>query len=311
MGIWKLNISLGKIVALVMLVDNIYSPISEFNIMYVKYNLDKVAYNRYVNFLSLRDDTNLFNGIELMEKPFKIKAVNFSAGYGRRDAVHNLSYEMEAGKKYAIVGKSGAGKSTFVKTLLGIIKGTKGNLFINESDISTINLDKYYQYISYVSQDAPIFDGTILENITMNKEYAQEEIWRVLDMVLLKEKIEGLDKRLETNIGEKGIKLSGGEKQKLAIARVLLQDASVIILDEATASMDYLSEEKVLQNLFSEKKDSLILLITHRLKAIEFVDKIFLLENGEIREEGSFAQLIKNQSDFYELWNKHAEQQMK
>lgn len=311
MGIWKLNISLGKIVALVMLVDNIYSPISEFNIMYVKYNLDKVAYNRYVNFLSLRDDTNLFNGIELMEKPFKIKAVNFSAGYGRRDAVHNLSYEMEAGKKYAIVGKSGAGKSTYVKTLLGIIKGTKGNLFINESDISTINLDKYYQYISYVSQDAPIFDGTILENITMNKEYAHEEIWSVLDMVLLKEKIEGLDKRLETNIGEKGIKLSGGEKQKLAIARVLLQDASVIILDEATASMDYLSEEKVLQNLFSEKKDSLILLITHRLKAIEFVDKIFLLENGEIREEGSFAQLIKNRSDFYELWNKHAEQQMK
>ena len=252
---------------------------------------------------------HLFNFVKHFLK--KIKAVNFSAGYGRRDAVHNLSYEMETGKKYAIVGKSGAGKSTFVKTLLGIIKGTKGNLFINESDISTINLDKYYQYISYVSQDAPIFDGTILENITMNKEYAQEEIWRVLDMVLLKEKIEGLDKRLDTNIGEKGIKLSGGEKQKLAIARVLLQDASVIILDEATASMDYLSEEKVLQNLFSEKKDSMILLITHRLKAIEFVDKIFLLENGEIREEGSFAQLIKNQSDFYELWNKHAEQQMK
>ena len=117
-----------------------------------------------------------------------------------------------------------------------IIKGTKGKLFINELDISTINLDKYYQYISYVSQDAPIFDGTILENITMNKCYAQEEIWRVLDMVLLKEKIEGLDKRLDTNIGEKGIKLSGGEKQKLAIARVLLQDASIIILDEATAS---------------------------------------------------------------------------
>jgi len=95
---------------------------------------------------------------------------------------------MEAGKKYALVGKSGAGKSTFVKTLLGIIKGTKGKLFINELDISTINLDKYYQYISYVSQDAPIFDGTILENITMNKCYAQEEIWSVLDMVLLKEK---------------------------------------------------------------------------------------------------------------------------
>jgi ATP-binding cassette subfamily B protein len=222
-----------------------------------------------------------------------------------------VTLDFLAGEHIAIVGPNGAGKSTFVKTLLGIIKGTKGNLFINESDISTINLDKYYQYISYVSQDAPIFDGTILENITMNKEYAQEEIWRVLDMVLLKEKIEGLDKRLDTNIGEKGIKLSGGEKQKLAIARVLLQDASVIILDEATASMDYLSEEKVLQNLFSEKKDSLILLITHRLKAIEFVDKIFLLENGEIREEGSFAQLIKNRSNFYELWNKHAEQQMK
>ena len=91
MGIWKLNISLGKIVALVMLVDNIYSPISEFNIMYVKYNLDKVAYNRYINFLSLSDDINLFNGIELMVKPYKIKAVNFSAGYGRRDAVHNLN----------------------------------------------------------------------------------------------------------------------------------------------------------------------------------------------------------------------------
>ena len=139
----------------------------------------------------------------------------------------------------------------------------------------------------------------------MNKEYAQEEIWRVLDMVLLKEKIEGLDKRLDTNIGEKGIKLSGGEKQKLAIARVLLQDASVIILDEATAFADAENEHQI-QLAFEElTKGKSVLMIAHRLSTIQDADQILVFKDGKIIERGTHNELLEKKGTYASMWKNY------
>lgn len=296
--------SIGEIVALVLLIDNIYNPISEFNVMFVKYKLDHVAFKRFSDFMKIPEDTNLHNGL-LGIVPNDIVLKNVSVEINNNSILSSINAELSMGKKYAVIGESGSGKSTFVKTLLGVIKVDRGEVLINGININEINLDNLYKYISYVSQIAPIFNGTIKENLVFDNEtITDEEIYRVLEKVCLKDKVKSLPKGLLTKVGEKGSKISGGERQKIALARVILQKSPITILDEATSSLDYKSEEIILKNLFSELRDSLIIIIDHRLKSLPYIEEVYFFEKGKIVESGSPNDLQKIQGKFYELWKK-------
>ena len=158
--------------------------------------------------------------------------------------------------------------------------------------------------MAYVSQEPPVFDGTVRENLIFDHEIPENVLWQALESVGLSEKVASMEQGLDTRIGERGVMLSGGEKQKLAIARVLLQDSSVIILDEATSSLDYIAEEQVMGAIRRFRGDAIILQIAHRLKNVKDSDEIYVLENGSVAERGSFDELMARGGVFYQLWNK-------
>ncbi len=296
--------SIGKIVAVILLIDSIYGPIAEFNVLFVKYKLDKVAYRRYMDFMNLPDDENLYHGREFSSKITSLTARQVAVEFGGERVLHGVDASFGAQKTYAIVGKSGAGKSTLIKTLLGLIKMNQGSVSVNGEDIKQFRLDSLYREVAYVSQEPPVFDGTVRENLIFDHEIPENVLWQALESVGLSEKVASMEQGLDTRIGERGVMLSGGEKQKLAIARVLLQDSSVIILDEATSSLDYIAEEQVMGAIRRFRGDAIILQIAHRLKNVKDSDEIYVLENGSVAERGSFDELMARGGVFYQLWNK-------
>ncbi len=296
--------SVGKIVAVILLIDSIYGPIAEFNVLFVKYKLDRVAYQRYMDFMNLKDDENLYHGRALSSGVTSLTAEQAAVEFDGERVLDGADVSLETGKTYAVVGKSGAGKSTLIKTLLGLIKTDWGAVRVNGSDIHKLRLDSLYRQVAYVSQEPPVFDGTVRENLIFDQEIPEQELRRALESVGLSEKIASMEQGLDTRIGEKGVMLSGGEKQKLAIARVLLQDASVIILDEATSSLDSIAEEQVMESIRRFRGNAIVLQIAHRLRNVKDADVIYVLENGTVAEQGSFEELMEKGGVFCRLWEK-------
>ena len=192
---WKYKaISIGSIIALVALVDNAYTPIAIFNVLFVQYKLDKTAFSRYEKFLDLNDDKKLFAGeeVDMINGQISIKNVSFS--YDSRDVLKNVSTEIKCGQNTALVGESGSGKSTLIKMIIGLLKIKKGTINIDGYDLSKLKLESFYDYVSYISQETPIFDGTLRENIIFDKKADDKEIVDVLKKVQLYELYEKLEK---------------------------------------------------------------------------------------------------------------------
>jgi len=231
------TITVGTVVALISFVDKIYTPIAIFNVIFVDYKLDRVAYNRFLEFINSPEDKHLNYGKDIEFNNADIVFENVELCYGDREILKNISFHIKGGTSTAIVGTSGAGKSTIIKILLGLLKPNSGEVLVDNEALKDVKLNAYYSYISYVSQDAPIFDGTIRENIIFNIKISDEDIYKVLELVQLKELICKLKDGLDTEVGEKGMKLSGGEKQRLALARIFFQKSKIVILDEPTSAM--------------------------------------------------------------------------
>ena len=156
-----------------------------------------------------------------------------------------------------------------------------------------MNLNSYYDFLSYISQDAPIFDGTLRENLIFDNKIDDKKILKVLDYVCLKDFYSKLENGLDTELGEKGITLSGGERQRVALARLFFDNSKIIILDEATSAMDNITEQKVMWNIIRKiSHDKTLIIIAHRLNTIKNVDNIYVLEKGKIRENGTFKELL-------------------
>lgn len=296
------TISVGAVVALISFVDKIYTPIAIFNVIFVDYKLDKITYKRFLKFINLPEDKNLNLGdnIRLKNADISFRNVNFS--YNDRKILNNVAFDIKGGSSVAIVGTSGSGKSTIIKVLLGLLKPDSGEVLINGQDLKDIKLNDYYSYISYVSQDTPIFDGTIRENIIFDKKISDEDIFKTLELVQLKELVCKLKDGLSTEIGEKGMKLSGGEKQRLALARIFFQKSKIVILDEPTSAMDSITEEIVTNNMLKIFKGRTIIVIAHRLKTVREADNIMVFDNGNIIECGDFQTLMLQNGVFKMLW---------
>lgn len=297
------DLSVGAIVTVIALLGKAYEPIAIFNVEYVDYKLNKVAVKKYLNFLETKDDEALISGKKLHKVLGKIELKNVSFTYddNTNKVIDGLSLLIEANSSVALVGESGGGKSTIIKMIMGLIKKDGGKLLIDGQELSSLNLENYYDYVSYVSQESPIFDGTLRENLIFDKKIEDERIIAVLELVCLKELYAKLDNGLDTELGEKGVRLSGGEKQRVALARLFFDDSKIIILDEATSALDNITEQTVMENILGLLKEKTIIIIAHHLDTIKAVDNIFVFKEGKIVEKGSYQELLANKAYFTKL----------
>ena len=301
---WKTkNLTVGSIVALIALIENAYTPIAIFNVLYVQYKLDKASYKRFEEFLDLKDDNQLRNGDAIHTDIGEISIKNLSFQYEERKIIDDLSLFIKRGQKIAFVGESGSGKSTVIKILLGLLKYNQGEIYLGDMELSGICLNNLYDRVSYISQDVPVFDGTIKENLVFEKNVSEEQMLDALREVQLSHLVENLAEGFDTEIGEKGTCLSGGEKQRLAFARLWFENPELVVLDEATSAMDNLTEENVMKSVMQKMKDKTVIAIAHRLNSIAGFDRIILFREGKIVGQGTFEELLHTDSYFKELYN--------
>lgn len=301
---WKTkNLTVGSIVALIALIENAYTPIAIFNVLYVQYKLDKASYKRFEEFLDLKEDNQLRNGDAIHTDIGEISIKNLSFQYEERKIIDDLSLFIKRGQKIAFVGESGSGKSTVIKILLGLLKYNQGEIYLGDMELSGICLNNLYDRVSYISQDVPVFDGTIKENLVFEKNVSEEQMLDALKEVQLSHLVENLAEGLDTEIGEKGTCLSGGEKQRLAFARLWFENPELVVLDEATSAMDNLTEENVMKSVMLKMKDKTVIAIAHRLNSIAGFDRIILFREGKIVGQGTFEELLHTDSYFKKLYN--------
>lgn len=300
---WKTkSISIGAIVALLSLVDNAYTPIAIFNVLFVQYKLDKIAFKRYTDFLNADEDTNLFTGkyIGRLKGDIKLNEVAFS--YQNKVIMQNINLAIKSGEMIGIVGESGSGKSTFIKLLLGLLKPKEGQIFVDNQNLLEIHLETYYDNIAYISQEAPVFDGTLRENIVFDQVIEEANILEVLEKVHLMKLYHSLPDGLETRIGERGVCLSGGERQRLALARLWFKNPSIVILDEATSAMDNITEDLVLKNVMVFLKNKTVIVIAHRIHTIQEFNRMIVFRQGRIMGDGSLSDLLLKNEYFRKLY---------
>lgn len=304
-SVLKSNLSVGAVVTIIALIGKSYQPIAIFNVEYVDYKLNRIAVKRYLDFLNLKDDSNLTTGKKLKKFTPTITLKNITYKYpdSKKILINNLNLTIKKYEKLAIVGETGSGKSTIIKLIIGLLKDYQGQILISNENLSNLNLNDLYNNITYISQESPIFDGTLRENIVFDKKISDQEIIKVLKLVSLEKFYQHLEKGLDTELGERGIKMSGGERQRVALARLFFEESSIVILDEATSAMDNITEKEVMTNIMKNAKDRTLIIIAHRLETIKNVDKILVLSNGEIKEEGTYQELLNKKAYFYNLVN--------
>ncbi|MEM6781079.1 MAG: ABC transporter ATP-binding protein, partial [Pseudomonadota bacterium] len=235
-----------------------------------------------------------------------IKMSNLSFHYNEKDnqGVHDLNFTVKRGEKIAFVGESGAGKSTLVKLLMKQMLPGSGSIEIDGQNLNHIPTAQWLAEIGFVPQDVELFNMSIRDNILIDRQDIDEAIYtRALEHAALKDFIDSLPEGDGTMIGERGIKLSGGQRQRLGIARALVREAEIIIFDEATSSLDSISEQKIQTAMENSFVGHTVFLVAHRLSTVRHVDKIIVLDRGRIVESGSFDELIAAKGTFAELWN--------
>lgn len=294
--------TVGTLVALVAFIKTVSSPIADFSYAYATYKLDTVAFNRFDEFLSLPEDAGLDKGERIYVDQGHIEFRNVAFSFQNKPVLSNLSLNLEGGKTTALVGTSGGGKSTIVRLLLQLLKPEAGQVLVDRQDLARVNLESFYRQVSYIPQDPPIFDGSLRENLTFNERVDDSYIQEVLEKVGLDALIGQLPTGLETIVGERGIKLSGGERQRLAFGRVFIQDPKIVIMDEPTSALDSVTESFVTQNMIRLFKGKTVIIIAHRLQTVKDADQIFVLENGQVIQQGSFDTLVVAEGKFQQLW---------
>ena len=263
--------------------------------------------------------------VEIMKLPHEIQDVpvakNLSVGNGQvefedltfnfnetRQVLKNINLIIKPGEKVALIGPSGAGKTTFVRLLLRLYSPASGKILIDEQNVSKVTQGSLRENISLVPQDPILFHRTLAENIAYGKKNATiEEIKRAASLAHCDEFINNLPQGLKTYVGERGVKLSGGERQRVAIARAILKNAPILILDEATSSLDSHSEMLIQDALDSLMTDKTTIAIAHRLSTIQRMDRIIVIDNGQIVEQGSHDELLAKEDSLYKkLWTLQA-----
>jgi len=232
-----------------------------------------------------------------------IQFENVSFSYDEREILKDLSFEVKPGQRVALVGSSGAGKSTISKLLYRFYDVTAGRILIDGMDIRDLNLSDLRSHIGVVPQDTVLFNANIFENIRYGDPGANEEqVLQAVNMAHLQEFVSRLPKGLDTQVGERGLKLSGGEKQRVAIARTMLKQPEILVFDEATSSLDSRSEKAVMEAMNEVARGRSSISIAHRLSTVVNADRILVVDSGQIVEQGSHSELLAQKGRYFELW---------
>ncbi|SFE91280.1 ABC transporter ATP-binding protein [Peptostreptococcus sp. D1] len=268
----------------------------------------KVSIDRVFDLLNEESDIKVFeknmnrlnDKIEVIE--FKDVTFNYNND-NKNNVLKGINLRFVKGSVTALVGNSGCGKTTIINLLYRLWGTSSGNIIINGIDIRTINLNSLRKKFSVVVQDNVIYDGTIKENICLSKTICEDELINLCENIGIYSYIKSLENGFSTQIGERGIKLSGGQKQKIALARALIEDSDVLILDEATSSLDNISQICIVENLNKYIRDKIVIVIAHRLSTIKDVDNIYVLKKGVVVESGKHQDLIDSKGEYYSLYN--------
>lgn len=266
-------------------------------------NVGKLSYER-INEILQKDEEDLDTGIELGKvNNIKFKNINFS--YDNENTVlNNISFEANENESIALIGRTGSGKTSLVNIICRFYDLKSGKIEINGRDYKEYSIKSLRNKIGYIMQKVVIFDGTILENINYaNKDISKEDIIKICQELNLHNKIMSLENGYETRISSDTDVFSAGEKQLLNFTRVMVEDPEIIILDEATASLSYRSEMMVRKAIDEITKGKISFIIAHRLSTIKNCDKILLLKNGKILEQGNHNELMENKGEYYQLIN--------
>ncbi len=254
--------------------------------------------------ISIKNEVN-FPNISIKNSNIEYKNVSFNYDVSNKKAVKNINLNIDGGSMTAFVGHSGAGKSTIINLLPRFYDPQDGKIFIDNQDIKEVSLESLRKNISLVSQDIVLFDATIEKNISYaNPNATNDEVVMACQYAAADKFIKNLPQSYNTIIGENGVRLSGGEKQRVSIARAILKKSPIILLDEATSSLDAESEEIVQNAIKNLTKNKTTLVIAHRLSTIHNANKIYVLKNGLIIDSGSHSDLIKNCEEYKSLYQK-------
>lgn len=304
--VFKGQLTSGEVMTLTFYSFFIFGPLQEIGNIILAYREAEASLNNFHNLMQKTVEpkplapkkVGAIQELEFVNVSFKHQTAQFKA-------LDNISFDLKNGETIAFVGPSGSGKSTLVKLLVGLYRQQSGTIKYNNIDATDIDFDELRSQIGFVTQDTQLFAGTIRENLLFVNPAAKEE--ELLD-VLHKASCEGLlsraEKGIETMIGEGGLKLSGGEKQRISIARSLLRRPRLLIFDEATSALDSITEEEITSTIkeISAQKEQITVLIAHRLSTIMHADTIYVLEKGQVIETGSHQQLIAEKGLYYAMW---------
>lgn len=259
------------------------------------------VYKDSINRLNALDETpdEAPKNIEVTDTRIQVEDLSF--GYDYHLVLDRLDLTIEPGEKIAILGKSGSGKSTLASLIRGDLKPQNGLLTLG--GVPTYQFgDAMSHYISVIQQAPYLFHTTILNNVRMaNTNKSEEEVWQVLERVGLKKLVEQLPEGLHTMVDEAGLRFSGGERHRMALARILLQDTPIVLLDEPTVGLDPLTEQALIDTFFSQLQDKTVIWITHHLQGIEIMDRVIFIEDGRLEMSGTPADLAQNNARFQQL----------
>lgn len=284
----------------------IFGPLQELGNIINVYRETEVSLNNFKDIIETPLEKKPEKPVSIGKiETFAFEGVTFKHLSAANHALENITFKTTLGQTVAFVGPSGAGKTTLVKLLVGLYSPQSGTIYYNGVPGSEIDFDLLRNQIGFVTQDTQLFAGTIKENLLfVNPNASDEEIMDALNKAACQNLLARADKGIDTVIGEGGVKVSGGEKQRLSIARALLRKPKLLVFDEATSALDSLTEEEIGQTIrdVSARTDHITILIAHRLSTIMHADKIFVLERGHIVEEGRHEELLEIKGLYYAMW---------
>ncbi|TSD63751.1 ABC transporter ATP-binding protein [Inquilinus sp. KBS0705] len=306
MLIFKGSISPGQYFSFLFYSFFLFNPLQELGNVILSWREAQVSLNNFNNILNIPIDAKPDKPV-LLEKvrALEFSNVTFKHLTANRNALNNICFITNTGETIAFVGPSGSGKTTLVKLLVGLYQPLQGDILYNNTVSKEIDLDELREKIGFVTQDTQLFSGTIRENLLfVRPDATDEDCMNVLQRAACQTLLARADKGLSTVIGEGGVKVSGGEKQRLSIARALLRKPDILVFDEATSSLDSITEEEITDTIrdVSVLNDHITILIAHRLSTIMHADCIYVLEKGNIIESGKHHDLIDQKGLYYAMW---------